>query len=200
MREVWKPVTCVQMFAYDGRYKYEVSNLGRVRKSGYYGQRRRYYEPHLMSPSTSNSNGYPVINFIDNGHKKTFAVHRLVAMLFIPNPKGFGFVVHLDGNKLNNCVDNLEWRENLDGLTAGSAIFQCRRPVRQYRVDGTFVAEYPSVTAAAKSVGIVGVSCISRCCMRNPRHRTCHGFIWRYTSDDEYSGEDLRPVSACLEG
>jgi len=39
----------------------------------------------------------------------TFAVHRVVAQAFIPNPSGFDVVNHIDGNKLNNQVDNLEW-------------------------------------------------------------------------------------------
>lgn len=54
--------------------------------------------------------GYPQIKLRDDfGGKKTFRVHRLVAILFIKNPKNLPEVNHIDGNKLNSSFDNLEW-------------------------------------------------------------------------------------------
>lgn len=43
------------------------------------------------------------------GGRKTLPVHRLVAKAFVPNPKGFSVVNHIDGNKKNNSASNLEW-------------------------------------------------------------------------------------------
>ena len=45
----------------------------------------------------------------DDGGFTTIGIHRLVAMAYIPNPEGKPEVNHIDGNKLNNCADNLEW-------------------------------------------------------------------------------------------
>lgn len=55
------------------------------------------------------ANGYKRINTSHNGINQRYLVHRLVAMTFIPNPENKPTVNHKDGNKLNNCVSNLEW-------------------------------------------------------------------------------------------
>lgn len=60
-------------------------------------------------------NGYKVIGIIIDGKQQFYLAHRLVAEAFIPNPEHKPIINHKDGNKLNNCVDNLEWctyREN----------------------------------------------------------------------------------------
>ena len=54
-------------------------------------------------------NGYLKVDLCKNGKQKTFTVHRLVATVFISNPKNFPTVNHKDENKLNNNVSNLEW-------------------------------------------------------------------------------------------
>lgn len=46
---------------------------------------------------------------VDLANQKSYKVHRLVAMAFIPNPRNLSFVNHKDENKLNNNVANLEW-------------------------------------------------------------------------------------------
>ena len=53
--------------------------------------------------------GYERVTLSQNGKLKRFRVHRLVADAFIPNPFNLPFVNHIDGNKRNNKIDNLEW-------------------------------------------------------------------------------------------
>ena len=53
--------------------------------------------------------GYEAVTLSKNGKRKTYLVHRLVAMAFIDNPLQKETVNHIDGNKLNNSVENLEW-------------------------------------------------------------------------------------------
>lgn len=52
---------------------------------------------------------YPRVSLKYKGKTKKFALHRLIAMVFIPNPYNLPHVNHKDGNRLNNHVDNLEW-------------------------------------------------------------------------------------------
>lgn len=54
-------------------------------------------------------NGYEFVGLTVNGETKNFMRHRLVARAFIPNPENLPYVNHIDGNKKNNRVENLEW-------------------------------------------------------------------------------------------
>ena len=92
--ELWRDIE-----NYEGLYK--VSNFGRV-KSFHFGREK------LLKAGVSNT-GYVNVSLTKNKTKKNFNVHVLVAKAFIPNPDGKREVNHIDGDKLNNCVDNLEW-------------------------------------------------------------------------------------------
>lgn len=185
MSEVWRPIKLYDMYAFDGRYKYEVSNLGNVRKAGYFGHRRIYFEPRMMSTSVR-KNGDVVVNLTFECIHHTCSVHRLVALAFLPNPDSLKYVKHIDGDKSNNCASNLMW---FSGETkpadAGSPHLPCKRPVRQYTVEGRLVAEYDSCAAACRAVGIPSSGRMSACCKRD--RNTLKGFVWRYTEDDEFA-------------
>lgn len=60
--------------------------------------------------------GYLVYRLSKEGKKYQFYAHRLVAETFIDNPNDFNIVNHKDGNKLNNCVENLEWCSQSDNM------------------------------------------------------------------------------------
>lgn len=69
-----------------------------------------------------NNKGYECIDIRRNKQRKHYLVHRLVAQAFIPNPEGLTEVNHKDENKLNNCVDNLEWCTHSYNNTYGTKI------------------------------------------------------------------------------
>lgn len=95
--EIWKKVK---------DYPYEISSLGNVRRI--YGTVKQGLSKPFIKPYLNNK-GYKVVNFWVNSKLIHKQVHRLLAEAFIPNPKNLNEINHIDGNPLNNSLENLEW-------------------------------------------------------------------------------------------
>ena len=119
MREVWKDVK-----GYEGIY--EVSTLGRVRT---HKDKTTFTEKHgvrkwkqrILKAKKCKQNSHRV-DLWKGGVNKTWLVHRLVALAFIPNTNNLETVNHIDGNRLNNCADNLEWLSHGDNIRHAFAL------------------------------------------------------------------------------
>lgn len=103
--EKWKPIK-----GFEGLY--DVSSQGRIRslqrtKKNKWGGIIEVKERILANGLTPQ--GYINVLLYNSGTRTTFRAHRLVAEAFIPNTDNKPHVNHIDGNKVNNCVDNLEW-------------------------------------------------------------------------------------------
>ena len=94
MKEIWKDVA-----GFNG--KVQVSNTGKVARIKR-GER-------IIAKQFDMGHGYCAVNLTNETGPRHYYAHRLVAAAFIENPKEKPFVNHIDGNKKNNCVDNLEW-------------------------------------------------------------------------------------------
>ena len=110
--EIWKDVV-----GFEGKYK--VSNLGRVkslsrlRKSK--GGCDAPIKEKILVPKQNNC-GYVIAHLRGDNLNKTLLVHRLVAMAFIPNPENKKTVNHIDADKTNNHLSNLEWNTHSEQM------------------------------------------------------------------------------------
>ena len=100
MREIWKPIK-----EYNGIY--HISNLGRIKS--FYTNRMSGQKPGYIKKTRIMLAGYLSVSLRLEDSSKTHFVHRLIAQTFIDNPENKPQVNHIDGNKLNNSIHNLEW-------------------------------------------------------------------------------------------
>lgn len=130
-----------------------------------------------------NSRGYLYVGLYNSGSRKFFRVNRLVAIAFIPNPENKPQVNHKDGDKLSNCVSNLEWctgSENVLHAFRELGRKSRDKEISQYSIDGDFIATFPSASEASRKNG-VNIGNISYCA--NGRIKTAGGYKWLYTND-----------------
>ena len=100
--ETWKDVV-----GYEGIYK--VSNLGNVKRIGKIHLCNYKYQNGYLLKSLDNGKGYLRIKLSNKGISKRVMLHRIIAEAFIKNPNNYPYVNHIDGNKKNNNIKNLEW-------------------------------------------------------------------------------------------
>lgn len=147
--EVWKPVPGFED-------NYEVSNFGRIRNSA----------TKKVLVVTPDKRGYVAARLSVHNVKYSIKMHRAVAIAFIPNPNGKPQVNHIDGNKSNNNVENLEWVTNgenqkhafkmgLNRVTGKAG----RQKIPVAKIDtktGNIIETYKSINDAARANNTYG--------------------------------------------
>lgn len=148
---------------------YSCSNLGRVRNDKH----------NRILNGTINNKGYMRYDLCINGKRVAVSGHRLIALTFIPNTTRKPYINHIDGDKTNNCVSNLEWctaKENTQHailkLNKANGGWN-KKPVVCINTG----AVYNSVLEAGLKLGIKD-SLIARVCKQE--RKTTHGLRFKY--------------------
>ena len=190
MDEIWKDIK-----GFEGRY--QVSNMGRVRsldhtkiiKRDGYKDCMVFFRGKILTPML-NFGYYRVAMIPENGKRRQYLIHRLVAEAFIPNPNHLPMINHKDEVKSNNTVGNLEWCDALYNNNYGTRnerLFEsvCKprmRAVLQYDKDGNLIQQFKSLSEASRVTGIEVQYIHSACHNRERRHGT-KGYIFRFADN-----------------
>lgn len=180
----------------EGARKYLISNMGRV-----YSTRKGKFK------KLKTINGYAFVGIYKGGRNKVVSVPRLVARTFLPLPPintSQLNVRHINGDKLDNRAENLEWVEDRKRKEAVETVEVEKkevksfyRPVAQYSLEGDYIASYRSSSLAGRKItgGKEGRSVYD--CARGSAP-TAYGYRWAFITPEEYEKrikpENLNPL------
>lgn len=173
-KEIWKPIS-----GYEGLYV--VSNIGNVKNNS-----------GILITGCIDKIGYMSVTLTKNGEIKKFLRHRLVALNYIQNPESKRTVNHIDGNKSNNSIENLEWNTHSENHKHAFDKLG-RKPnktcegkfgqkhsrsivILQFDLNNNFINKFYGTCEAKRLTGI-SQPCISAAI--NGRQKTAGGYIWR---------------------
>lgn len=196
-KEIWKVIP-------NSNGHYYISNLGRMKRDDYEfidarGRNHKTKAKVWDTGTKNNVNGYSYYDYRTNdGKRKSRSIHRLVAEAFIENPQPdtFDQVNHIDANKSNNCVDNLEWcneKLNMEHASRNGLINKdSEKRKKQAPINARLGAEKTRLPCAkydrnGNLVGIIeGLSsencntCIQRLTYKKLTYRYCYVLIEKY--------------------
>lgn len=163
--EIWKDIP-----NYEGMY--QASTLGRIKSINSSCRDSDI----IMSDNVISPTGYKIVNFKRGKNPKTFLVHRLIAITFIPNPNSYPIVNHKNENKLDNRVENLEWCNASYNCSYGSKKHNQTIKLGKKVLCVELNQEFSSFGEAGRILNIPYQN-ISRCCKN--KLKTAGGYHWK---------------------
>ena len=161
---------------YPRNKNYLVSDDGKI----YSKTKGKYLTPKI------NHDGYHRVQIWEDGKCRFVSWHRIIAETFLPNPNNYNVVNHIDGDKQNNHVKNLEWctqEKNIQhacrtGLSTMENHSRCGAVI-QYDFYGNMINEFPCASIASSETGINYFTIIKTCTkMHGARNK--QGYYWRF--------------------
>lgn len=147
--EVWKDIP-----EYEGLY--EASTLGRVRSKE--GKKTiksngeiRVWKVRVLSQKVNKKDNMHRVDLWKNGKPKTWLVHRLIALTFLPAIEGKNYVNHIDGNRNNNELENLEWCDHTENNNHAfdSGLIQTGKQVKLINIETNEEFTFRSLSKAS---------------------------------------------------
>lgn len=169
---------------------YEVSNIGEVRNK----KTKR-----ILKPAISNK-GYYLVALSKKCKSHTYTIHKLVMEHFNRCAFAYEVINHIDGNKLNNCIDNLEYVTQKENCIKAWKNNQCEnvrqsllnrkhsrkiktsRAVAQYDLNGNLINKFVSIREAEEKTGIANCLIVGVC---KGKRNTTHNYTFKYIEKEE---------------
>lgn len=168
----WKPVK-----NFNG---YFINKLGQVKSVRSFKGTKE-----TILKGSKNQQGYRTISMIKDGKVYTKTLHRLLMETFIPNKNNLPCINHIDGNILNNSLDNLEWctyghnEKEAYRLGLKKPRLESKAILQIDKKTGNVIKEWEN-SYKPKILGY-SPSNINMCC--NGKRKSANGFIWRYANE-----------------
>lgn len=169
MKEIWKDVCGYENY-------YQISNYGQVKRK----------DSNYILKNQRKPNGYLYVSLYANKISSKKYIHRLVAEAFLSNDLKLAQVNHIDGNKKNNIVTNLEWCTQQENLLHAKNNNLINPTIENLKHDSKPVLRiedykiYKNVKAAALDMKVTD-SAIRKAILKGPQATSC-GFHWKYLS------------------
>lgn len=145
--------------------RYLVSNTGLIK--GLNGK--------LLKQATDKK-GYKFVTLNNNYKQFHLSIHRAVALCFIPNPNNYTQVNHIDKNKANNHVNNLEWCNNKynSHYSNSKAVLMIDKNTKE------IIHRFEAIRDIDVYFNKEMHQSISNCCNHRPKYKTAYGYIWEF--------------------
>lgn len=198
MQEIWKPIP-----GYEGYY--EASTKGCIRsvdrtiilKDRLGNDRPSLYKGRILKPCSKTyersniKQRFQVALSIDS-KLKTWDVHKLIALTFIPNPSNHDTVNHIDGDTFKNHIENLEWISKADNNRHAfrNGLVKTQKLIAQIDPNTMQIIKvYPGESEACRRMGVLQGKI--RTAMQN--NWKLHGFYWKYVNADDEGVTTIEP-------